>query len=296
MNNRIQIRTNLGESKVTIPLGTTFDETGREDQVRLWEMVEQQDAVNLIRDYETTRYYYGSGGNDHKIHYAFFFTDDGTNGSWDDDYQLAGFTHPEMFRGKKSFTRSFYKFDFYDTPVRAEQQIMFTMVMPVTNSSKKSVPVIYDDDPQEYFAQLSQGIPSNDIAYDVFTPLTTLAPSKGNNEGYYIQWYKNKDLYSGDTFYMSCKFYNAKTGEDIRMVNRRPDTSGLGNNVLEPMDWYYYAVKLRVGGNQVPKYYYKVYQSNNTTYTNDPTGPTGNERGGSTTMSARIKFYQYYNS
>ena len=95
---------------------------------------------------------------------------------------------------------------------------------------------------------------------------------------------------------MSCKFYNAKTGEDIRMVNRRPDTSGLGNNVLVPMDWYYYAVKLRVGGNQVPKYYYKVYQSNNTTYTNDPTGPTGNERGGSTTMSARIKFYQYYNS
>ena len=60
MNNRIQIKTNLGESKVTIPLGTTFDDTGREDQVRLWEMAEQQDAVNLIRDYETTRYYYGN--------------------------------------------------------------------------------------------------------------------------------------------------------------------------------------------------------------------------------------------
>jgi hypothetical protein len=63
VNNRIQIKANIGETKVTIPLGTTFDETGREDQVRLWEMVEQQDAVNLIRDYETTRYYYGSGGS-----------------------------------------------------------------------------------------------------------------------------------------------------------------------------------------------------------------------------------------
>ena len=294
MNNRIQIKANLGESKVTIPLGTTFDETGREDQVRLWEMVEQQDAVNLIRDYETTRYYYGSGGIDHKINYAFFFTDDGTNGSWSEDYQKAGFTNPEMFRGKKSFTRSFFKFDFYDTPVRAEQQLMFTMVMPVTNSDKKSVGIVYEDDPQEYFSQQSQGI--YPPQYDVFTPLTTLAPSKGNNEGYYIQWYKNKDLYSGDTFYMSCKFYNAKTGEDIRMVNRRPDSAGLGGNTLEPTEWYYYAVKLYVGGNQVPKYYYKIHQSNNTTYVSDPYNPTGSEKGGSSSMASRIRFYQYFNS
>ena len=82
---------------------------------------------------------------------------DGTNGSWLDDYQKAGFTNPEMFRGKKSFTRSFFKFDFYDTPVRAEQQLMFTMVMPVTNSDKKPVAIVYEEDPQEYFAQLSQG-------------------------------------------------------------------------------------------------------------------------------------------
>ena len=290
MNNRIQIRTNLGESKVTIPLGTTFDETGREDQVRLWEMVEQQDAVNIINDYETTRYYYGNDTNDYKIYYGFHFTDDGV--TWDDDYRLAGFNHPEMFRGKKSFTRSFFKFDFYDTPVRVEQKIMFSMVMPVTNSDKKSVLVDFDDDPQEYFSQLSQGVPANQITYDVFEPLTTLAPSKGNNEGYYIQWFKNKDLYSNDTFYMSCKFYNAKTGEDVRMVNKNPNILNSSGKPLEPMEWYYYAVKLYVGGNVVPKYYYKTYNSDNTTYTD---GSLGSEKG-SGPLGSRIKFYQYFNS
>ena len=290
VNNRIQIKTNLGESKVTIPLGTTFDETGREDQVRLWEMVEQQDAVNLIRDYETTRYYYGNDTNDYKIYYGFHFTEDGV--TWDTDYKLAGFTHPEMFRGKKSFTRSFFKFDFYDTPVRVEQQLMFSMIMPVTNSDNKLVSIDYEEDPLEYYSQLSQGVPSADIFYEVSTPLTTLAPSKGNNEGYYIQWYKNKDLYDGDTFYMSCKFYNSKTGEDVRMVNKKPNAANLGDKPLEPMEWYYYAVKLYVGvGGVVPKYYYKVYNSNNITYTD---GNLGSEKGGGP-LGSRIKFYQYFN-
>ena len=294
VNNRIQIKTNLGESKITIPLGTTFDETGREDQVRLWEMVEQQDAVNIIRDYETTRYYYGNDGGganpNHNIHYEFQFTSDGT--SWNKDYRLVGFTHPEMFRGKKSFTRSFFKFDFYDTPVRAEQQLMFTMVMPVTNSDKKSVVVDNAEDPQEYFSQKSK---CNNCTpqYDVFTPRTRLAPTKGNNEGYYIQWYKNRDLYSGDTFYMGCKFYNSKTGEDVRMVNRKPDINNLGGNTLEPMEWYYYAVKLKYGASSIPKYYYRVHRSNMSTYTN---GTLGSERGHGTAGWARIRFYQYFNS
>ena len=288
MNNRIQIKTNLGESRITLPLGTTFEETGREDQIRLWEMVEQQDAVNIIRDYETTRYYYGNSNDDYNIHYRFYFTGDGQN--WDDNYNIPGFTNAEMFRGKKSFTRSFFKFDFYDTPVRVEQQLMFTMVMPVTNSKKKTVPIVYSEDPQEYFAWQSAGLP-HPPRYDVFDPTTVLAPSKGNNEGYYIQWYKNKDLYSGDTFYMSCKFYNAKTGDSIRMVNRKPNQVNLGSKALEPMEWYYYAVKLQVGGNTVPKYNYKVFKSNINTFDN---GILGSERGGGT--SSRIKFWQYFNS
>ena len=116
---------------------------------------------------------------------------------------------------------------------------------------------------------------------------------KGNNEGYYIQWYKNRDLYSGDTFYMGCKFYNSKTGEDVRMVNRKPDINNLGGNTLEPMEWYYYAVKLKYGASSIPKYYYRVHRSNMSTYTN---GTLGSERGHGTAGWARIRFYQYFNS
>ena len=106
------------------------------------------------------------------------------------------------------------------------------MVMPVTNSDKLAVAIDQADDPQEFYAQVSRGI--SPPRYDIFTPDTTLAPSKGNNEGYYIQWYKNKELYSNDIFYMSCKFYNAKTGEDIRMVNKEPSVTNSVPNLFPP--------------------------------------------------------------
>ena len=54
--NRIQIKASLGEKQITIPIGQTFDEVGREQLIRDYEVVEQQDNVNIIQDYETPRF------------------------------------------------------------------------------------------------------------------------------------------------------------------------------------------------------------------------------------------------
>lgn len=62
--NRIQIRVKPGEKNITVPLGQIFDGVGREQLITDYEEVELQDAVNVIQDYETTRYYYDNDGVD----------------------------------------------------------------------------------------------------------------------------------------------------------------------------------------------------------------------------------------
>ena len=45
---------------------------------------------------------------------------------------------------------------------------------------------------------------------------------EGTNENNYLQWLKDRELFSANTFYMSCKFFNAKTGTVMRMLNQEP--------------------------------------------------------------------------
>lgn len=64
------------------------------------------------------------------------------------------------------------------------------------------------------------------------TPVLTVAPPNvdiklpdfvldyiGDKEGYFIYWLKNPNYLNIDTLYMGVKFFNAKTGQFIRMVN-----------------------------------------------------------------------------
>jgi hypothetical protein len=286
--NRIQIKAKVGDKNVTIPLGQSFDEVGREDLVKTLELVEQQDAINIIRDYETTKYFYGNSGgpihpNEYNIFYEFNFIT--TGDTYTPDFNPQGFKDYEIYRLKKSFTKSFFKFDFYDSPLQEDQNIMFTMTMPLTNCKKeKDVQVIKLEDALEYWSQKSQGIQLP--VYDIYWPKVQLGPSKGNNEGYYIQWYKNRDLYSGDTFYMSCKFYNAKTGEVVKMLNKPSWNQSPVIDNPESSDWYYYWVKLSINNNETPKYVYTVREFDNNV--------AGGEKGmDDDPPSAQIKFYEY---
>ena len=43
--------------KVTLPIANDFDESlGREQLIKLYERSEMQDSINIIQDFETTRY------------------------------------------------------------------------------------------------------------------------------------------------------------------------------------------------------------------------------------------------
>ena len=91
--NRIQIRVKPGEKNITVPLGQVFDEAGREQLITDYEQVELEDAVNMIQDYETTRYYYGNTTSNNNIFYEFRFFDsvNGNYGANSINFNNAGF-------------------------------------------------------------------------------------------------------------------------------------------------------------------------------------------------------------
>lgn len=295
---RIKIKASVGDKKVTVPLGQIFDEAGREKLIETWEEVKIQDAVNPINDYETTRYYHNNALNQGNTFYNFEFWDE-DNSQYEDSFNPLGYLDKELAKNKKSFIKSFFKLDFYDTPIRKEQKLMFSMIMPANNCRKeKYVPISKTEDPIEYFTQESKGI--YPIQYQIYTPEVQVGPFSGKNENYYIHWLKDRELYTGDTFYMACNFFNAKTGKSIRMVNRdytqgaAPQPEGL----YDPIEWYYYQVVLSIDKNVKPMYTYTVRKFNSSIMaTNIATGlnvgpPVGVGSQYSDTYGVPINFYQ----
>ena len=295
---RIQIKASVGDKKVTIPLGQVFEETGREQLIETWEEVKIQDAVNPINDYETTKYYHNSSTNQSNIFYRFEFWDE-NNSQYENSFNPLGYLDKELAKDKKSFVKSFFKLDFYDTPIRKEQKLMFSMIMPANNCKKqKEVDISKIEDPIEYYTQESKGI--YPIRYKVYTPEVQLGPFSGKNENYYIHWLKDRELYTGDTFYMACNFFNAKTGKSTRMVNRdytagaSPQPEGL----YDPIEWYYYQVILTMDKAQTPIYSYTVKRFNSSIMaTNIATGlsvgpQVGFGNGTALNLGQPIKFFQ----
>jgi hypothetical protein len=297
--NRIKIKASIGDKKVVIPLGQIFDEVGREQLVETWEDVKIQEAVNPINDYETTRYYHNTISNQGNIFYQFEFWDDNTN-QYVNSFNPLGYLDKELAKDKKSFIRSFFKLDFYDKPGREEQKLMFSMIMPGNNCKKqKNVNVSLTEDPIEYYTQRSKGV--YPPKYKIYTPEVQLGAFSGKNENYYIHWLKDRELYTGDTFYMACNFFNASTGKSVRMVNRNFLQGGIQpDGLYEPIEWYYYQVILKIDENPVEpiqRYNYTVRGFNvNVMSVNIATGlNVGAQRGVGDNLNnpgQPIKFFQ----
>ena len=290
--NRIQIKTSDTNKKITIPLGQGFDELGREQLIDIYEEVELQDNINIIQDFETTKYAFNNSVSGNSIYYQFEFLD--TMNAYQSDFTVLGFTAFELASEAKVVTKSFFKFNFYDSPDRKQQKMVFSNIMPLNNCLKGgNVPVNVATDPLEYYNQLAKGIFLP--VWNFLEPKVRLRPRPGLNENYYIQWFKKRDLYEGNVFYMSCQFFNAKTGKIMRMINESPPLPI--PTVLNFIDYYYYEVILKIEPNVTysPRYNYKVrkYTANN--YNAGQVG-MGSEVGtGFPPGQQPIKFYEYVN-
>lgn len=306
--NRLNIKVSPSDKSITIPIGQTFDEVGNEQLVRTWEEVELQDNINVIQDYETTRYAYRNNISANTVSYAFEFWD-GATSSYVDNFNVLGFLDKDLAKPKKAFTRSFFKFDFYDSPLRKEQKIMFTNIMPLNNCMKMVKAVDQLQDPTEYFSQIANNI--SIPSYGVYVPICVLGPLHGRSENYYIQWLKDRELTEINEFYMTCKFYNAKNGKVTNMINESPTASQITNGeVLSYPEWFYYKVKLVISttnaSTTTPKYRYVVTKFNEAIMALGGGGAVGTGLPGGTPSGAvegtlevpngiPIKFYEYVN-
>lgn len=67
----------------------------------------------------------------------------------------------------------------------------------------------------------------------------------GDKEGYFIYWLKNPNYVNIDTFYMSAKFFNAKTGQFVRMMNT-PQSQLSDKFNFDKSTKFYYKVQLDI--------------------------------------------------
>jgi hypothetical protein len=67
----------------------------------------------------------------------------------------------------------------------------------------------------------------------------------GDKEGFFIYWLKSLEFIPLNTFYMTAKFFNAKTGAFTKMLNK-PQSTIVNNNkfVFDNIDYFYYRVVL----------------------------------------------------
>jgi hypothetical protein len=97
----------------------------------------------------------------------------------------------------------------------------------------------------------------------------------GDTQGFFIYWLKSRTYVDLNTFYMSCKFYNAKDGSFTRMINRPQSLQNTNNFTANQIFNFYYQVVL-----DYPTQTYSIYD----TITFDRVGTT-----------TPIKWYEYVN-
>jgi len=247
-----------------------------------WELLDTENEINLLEadifaqvvgrpvDFETDRFvhlgYTASTGNvityKTDINYEFYFFSGGTiatsaaTQNWILDYRAEGFSTDEVYYFSDGFKKSFWKFDLYDSPSDRQQTNYLTIVLPTTQG--------------ERMGAIMQGTPVS-----IKKPVYKLDYT-GDKEGFFIYWLKSREQLNIDKFYMSCKFWDAKRGVFVQMLNK-PQSQNLSNVYgVNTLYDFYYQVNL-----DYQKQTYVVYNTTNFERIGTDTNP--------------IKWYEYVN-
>lgn len=247
--NKFRLTVSDTERFVNIPLNIDFDNVGRDDLIDEFEEEVIEKVINPIEDFETTRYsnkvwLNGNGEQKTSLTEEFYFFDRLYNiastsvsvSNWVADYNYVNnsvfsnfsgitFNDKELYYNANSFNNSFFKLDFYDTPNSETQRLLLTVVIPTQQGRLRIADVGTLLVPQ---------------IVDVRRPIFDL-DFVGDKEGYFIYWLKETGYINVNEFYMSAKFFNAKTGQFVRMLNR-PQTLTPSKFNFPNDEFYYYKV------------------------------------------------------
>lgn len=277
-NNYYRFNLNVNDRDIIIPVELSFDNEGRDMGVEEYEADVVKKAINGIDDFETTKFAHAPwdlNQDKTEIYYQFNFFDPTaptdlittppTPTNWLDDYQYATFTDSEIYYFANSFKGSFFKLDFYDKKDSQTQQLFLTVILPTQQGLKENGFI---------------GSPNNPITVMVNKPKFKLDYIGANKEGFFVYFLKDKSIFNLDAFYVSCKFFNAKNGQFVRMLTT-PQSTFVGPGVfnVNKDDTFYYKYILDYN-----TFKYAVYKES----------PNGSLSRVGTTISP-IKWYEYVN-
>lgn len=251
--NKYKIAFRNRDEEVNLPFISNWEVNGIDDGYFLFETEAIKRVINPEIDFEVSRFSHEPYFGLTKIFYNFNFRNPSIP-EYIDSYVSSGlFTIDECYYNSNSFSKSFFKLDLYDSSGSTEQKNYISIILPT-----------------------QQGL-TEDFSFGLLPLVSVRKPQFaldfiGDKEGFFIYWLKYRDYLNVDTFYMSAKFFDAKRGEFIRMINQEQQT-----NTINSDSFFYYKVELNYTG--------QTYQIINTN-TFDRVG---------TSITNPIKWFQYIN-
>jgi hypothetical protein len=232
---------------IDIPIEMTWDFGDRTNDMVEYEKAAVKEVLNEDKDFEVARFAFANNVNiigspmDTSINYEFYFAPSGAtsaNTIWNSSYITQGFTPQEIFYYANPFKKSFFKVDLYDSTNQKDQTNYITLIIPTQQG-------------------LTTGATVGWSVQQIKRPAFNL-DFLGDKEGFFIYWLKKRDFLNINTFYMSVKFFDAKNGYFIKMMNRpQSSLSGISKFNFNQDLFFYYKVVL-----DYSNYTYKVYDIN----------------------------------
>jgi hypothetical protein len=268
--NKVTIVPDGINKQINIPIQLTWDYLGLDMAIEEYEKDVITEAIGVGRDFEISRFSHApdTTTNNTEINYEFYFYSGGSTydiNNWRINYMSEGFTPQDLYYYTNNFSNSFFKLDFYDNTDEKKQTNYFTIIIPTQQGLKMST-------------QMQR------VVVDVRKPKFIL-DYVGDKEGFFLYWLKKRTFLNISTFYMSAKFYNAKTGQFTKMMtNNKPPGQPQGPQANFPL-----------GSNQYlfdnnTLFYYTV----NLDYKNQ-TYQVVNSEGQRLGTTIPIKWYEYLN-
>lgn len=256
---------NTNAKQINVQLDINWDFGGQEQSVELYESEVEKDVIGVGYDFEVQRFSHMEDEvtNKTEINYEFYFYSGGSltdTANWRGSYLSESLTVKNLYYFENDFSKSFFKLDFYDSIDDKRQTNYFTIIIPTQQG--------YKTDATLNTTQVKIKIPKFTLDY------------VGDKEGFFIYWLKKMDFININTFYMTAKFYNAKTGSFTKMMNTsQASLTASQTYSFDANKYFYYKVVL----NYINKTY-KIFNFDPTT--------NSTVRVGTTTP---IKWYEYVN-
>jgi hypothetical protein len=263
----MKILQNINNKTIFLNSETNFrTDLGWEDNINEFEQDTLKSIINPAENFETIRYihkpYLGISGitqTDIWFHFYFYNNENPQTHEGGLNYEYIGLTAQENAKILREDNISFFRLEFYkvpenETPNSSNRKLVFTKHLPIPLGEKVSY------------------IPINDYIY---VPIFSGSNYK-NKENMFLYWFQDDSvlygtLISGNTFYMTAKFYNTIDGSVINFLNK-PKTPT--DTINEEEDIYNKMVIDKTD------YSYIIYS-----------GITGSNRIGNAAAGAPIKFY-----